>query len=176
MNTFTASNGIPVRRASQGHLTFSHEFGLDLGVMTGITVAQEQALREFFLDEAGVWIDEQTGALALLNRQPVDRRYVSIFLNGTMYGVHEPYPGDGFDSTPQQQVAKRFFEAHPERKPWEEAKDGSIWEFENTQYLADKGRFFRLPLVPPSDPEWRPACFASNFTDGRMVWSPGDAS
>lgn len=78
--------------------------------------------------------------------------------------------GQVIRSSQAHEAGRAFFEAHPERKPWADAKDGDIWEFSDGQYLSDKGRFFRLPLVSASDPTWRPAGFASNFTSGRRIF------
>lgn len=71
-------------------------------------------------------------------------------------------------------VAQEFFAAHPESKPWRDAKPGDIWALTGTdgvtaQYLADQGRFFKLPLLTPHEPSWQPADFASDFTAGRRL-------
>ena len=82
------------------------------------------ALRKFFLHEQGIWVDEPTGALAILNEGVGKPRYVSIFHDGLMYGAHErdnPWTGT------HHEIADRFFAAHPEPKPWHDAKPGEVW-------------------------------------------------
>lgn len=104
--------------------------------------------------------------LVINERHGSSMEYVRADDDGTEYvGLDEP----------AAEAARAYFEAHPERRPWENANDGDIWEFEDGQYIADRGRFFRLPLVPPTDPSWRPAGFASNFTAGSRIY-PEDAS
>ena len=72
------------------------------------------ALRKFFLHEQGIWVDEPTGALVLLNGGVGKPRYVSIFHDGLMYGSHER---DNPWISTHQDIADRFFAAHPEPKP-----------------------------------------------------------
>ncbi|MBP5800770.1 hypothetical protein J2D78_01605 [Microbacterium maritypicum] len=134
------------------------------------------ALREFFMHEQGIWIDGESGALALLNHVPIDRRYLSIFMNGTMYGVHEPQPGEGYGSTPQHQVARRFFEAHPERKPWEDAKTGEAWEITYTTLVGPE---VRKVAIRTDYNTWKTDVHDMDFdyaiTSARRIW-PEDAS
>lgn len=144
MTEYTASNGGTIRVEIGGRTTVTdntRERLCDVAETISRTAylneAQSSALREFFLHEQGIWIDGETGALALLNRAPVDRRYLSVFLDGIMYGVHEPRPGRGFGSAPAAQVAQRFFEAHPERKSWHEAKPGEVWVLTTNQHAED---------------------------------------
>lgn len=71
-------------------------------------------------------------------------------------------------------VLGQYLRAKAERKPWDDAADGDIWELHSrrgvAQYLYHEGRFFELPLRRPDEPGWEPASFASDFTAGVRVW------
>ena len=142
------------------------------------------ALREFFQherdEELGRWRDPDNPRLTVYPTEGYETDEITILddVDAETYAITraraERSQGGWWHDT-----AKAYFEAHPERKPWEDAKDGEIWEFilgcSSGQYLADGGRFFLLPLRAPSDPGWKPASFASNFETGERIW-PEDAS
>lgn len=52
MSEFTASNGVPIRRVKAGYLSFTLKEQVELGTLTGISIPQEAALREYFEHEA----------------------------------------------------------------------------------------------------------------------------
>lgn len=99
------------------------------------------ALRKFFLHEQGIWVDEPTGALAILNEGVGKPRYVSIFVDGLMYGLHEI---GQFGSKKHRDIADRFFAAHPKPKPWHDAKPGEVWAIV-TDNVAEEVAVQRTP-------------------------------
>ena len=69
-------------------------------------------------------------------------------------------------------VAKRYFAAHPEPKPWEEAKAGEVWIL--TRYGAEEpffvtgGEFTSTDLAVATDLD------DDSITAGRRIWPEGE--
>lgn len=129
---FTASDGRAIEAAPNGELLIAEPSG---HVSRGVKREHTQALREYFQherdQELGRWrdpenpdmvvyrvpesddmdgravrvIDEATGAYI-----PLWERDVTYFERGSMYAT-----------------AARYFAAHPETKPWHDAKPGEAW-------------------------------------------------
>lgn len=149
MNDFTASNGIEIRITTDlGGDKYLHGTVPDEVGPVGFTpelhaTASEkglEALREFFQAEAderlGRWRwpenpdfvvydndDEDGGVWVHSEREPGAIQYQS--------------PGDvphAWVSTEAGYVAaaRAYFDAHPEPKPWDEAKPGDVWRFETS--------------------------------------------
>jgi hypothetical protein len=163
---FEASNGVNVAwREYGGGITFAPLF--DLGALTGIDADQADALREFFRAEE----DERLGRW----RRPEDPDFVVYVRGGgqvarvfrestaqTLSFGREDHIG----STPSQfgAAARAFFDAHPEPKPWHNAKPGEAWVLtvDGEEYPwgvgngPDAGRFVylgglsNLPIDHPS--------------------------
>lgn len=182
MNEFTASNGVRVRRTSGGTLAIS---------VIHFTASEENALREFFQREAderlGRWrwpenpdyVVYPTVADTVTRRQA---RGVTV-LSETIprpYTVWEDNVdvlyGTSTDEGSRQQAraaAKAYFEAHPERKPWEDAKEGDVWIItpskaitlgERVEYPA----IFQAGRFRDHGGSWE----ARDITDARRIW-PG---
>lgn len=170
MTQYTARNGVEV-------ITLENVLGFQLpmrGVSTfGINHEKVEALREFFQHER----DEELGRW----RWPENPDYV-VYPKGNEASVIDEAHGvwgqwsrlhaasdSGRDALAS--AAHAYFEAHPERKPWYEAKPGDAW-------LVSLPEGERVMLVDPSQ-----------FTDGnegidfddpditaaRRIW-PEDAS
>lgn len=119
--TFTASNGITVRVEPDDDL-FLGVAGTEVSYRGEVT----KALREFFLHEAGVWVDAETGALVIRRTRtnPEGGRNATVFLDEAFLQIWEhvePLKPD------LAAIAARYFAAHPERKPWHDAKEGEVW-------------------------------------------------
>lgn len=187
MSDFTASNGIKVENFT--HFSGLHRIiveknakrEIDVAVTADVIKALVEALDHERDEEFGRWrpdnpsdyyampqadgsvrvVDERSGISEVLYR-PGDKRNPALATAGGSATAHA------------------YFKAHPEREPWEDARDGEIWEFgdgpHSVQCLVDGHRFFRLPLVSPDSPSWRPAYFASDLEDGRRIWPEEDAS
>lgn len=181
MTEFTASNSYRIE-LSGGAVSVHNVSGHERHVFGRYTI---EALREFFQHER----DEELGRW----RWPENPDYVVYPMPDGRARVLRDTDGmffvwarsdsartvDREDAGGAVRAACAFFEAHPERKPWEDAKDGEIWEFtlgcSKGQYLAEGGRFFLLPLRTPSEPGWKPASFARDFEQGKRIWAE-DAS
>ncbi|MDF2047103.1 hypothetical protein P2P98_13125 [Microbacterium sp. Kw_RZR3] len=133
---FTASNGIPVHLTTDASnvpvlTTLTKEFAHPFISARGDDV---QALREFFQAEA----DERVGRW----RDPEDAVFV-VYSGGAWDGVYSPirvvaerngasWLLDREDHEPNVPatvlaVARRYFDAHPEPKPWHDAAEGEVW-------------------------------------------------
>lgn len=126
MNEFTASNGYKVTPNGDGA-------NVHQGIMsTPIYPDEMQALREFFQAEA----DERAGRWRYLDEpqyvvyydQMQDR--VTVFNENLMddedggCGISR---GNTLDYPSVQHIAQAYFAAHPEPKPWHDAKPGEVW-------------------------------------------------
>lgn len=160
---FVASNGVEIGVGEEGHIIIPP-------IRAGLGELTRQALREFFLHEQGIWVDKPTGALVLLNGGAGEPRYVSIFVNGLMYGVSE---ADGPGTGKHREVAGRYFAAHPKPKPkpWHDAKPGEVWEVENVTgsprnaWALDSGAFMY------EDESW---VTRDSIVSARRIWPVSD--
>lgn len=186
MSEFVASNGMTVCR------DHTDDVLIDKGsdhVSIFMAEGTALALREFFHherdEELGRWRSPEfpDHAVYPVPRTPqVVGRGVQVLdeRTGRLYDRWEaPTAFNQWDTSSRELAARAYFEAHPEMSAWENAADGEIWEFgkgpHSVQCLVDGNRFFRLPLVSPDSPKWRPAYFASELENGRRIW-PEDAS
>ncbi|WP_136053466.1 hypothetical protein [Microbacterium sp. K5D] len=122
--TFTASNGAIVHNPTKG--------GIAVGNSLILRDNESTALREFFQHES----DEARG----LWRSPSDPTWTAVRRNTMIYFQNEDHERS-FHFVPKlegsirawsgdlQALAYEYIEAHPERKPWEEAKPGEVWLF-----------------------------------------------
>jgi len=80
----------------------------------------------------------------------------------------------GFTAT-----ADRFFEAHPEPKPWESAKHGEVWALTvdgaETAFYPSKSLDRAFTPVAPGTGRTAVAMNSPEISDGRCIW-PEDAS
>lgn len=180
MSEFTASNGRVIRRSEKPVAGGSHVslvFGASGhdGTFT-MTGPQEDALREFFRAEE----DKRLGRW----RSTIDAAWTAVVQADSGYVVFRHDDGErGFSVAPDQsnmpswtrelqEVAREYFDAHPEPKPWRDAKDGEIWALTigpNTdayEYDASNAYFVRV-----SSHGTRGISMASfGVTDGRRIW------
>ncbi|MCE0510875.1 hypothetical protein LVJ59_17650 [Microbacterium sp. KKR3/1] len=139
-----------------------------------------QALREFFKHER----DEELGRW----RWPENPDYVVMDRGvGFVAILHEPTMGTttwerswrDARSTPDE-AGLAYFDAHPERKPWHEAKPGEVWALTTNQHAEEWAAkvstdqegvlIFELIL---SEMKFR--IDDELFISGRKIW-PEDAS
>jgi hypothetical protein len=93
-----------------------------------------QALREFFLHERdielGRWRSKKHPSYVVYlhddDRVRVVRESDGVSYSWNRLSVTLPY-GQGCAELQFQPVAREFFTAHPEPKPWHDAKDGEVW-------------------------------------------------
>lgn len=124
---FTASNGVEVEFDDErGRFRFTEG---DKAHDVWTDHAMNDALREYFLHEQGVWRDLETGALVVRTpwKDDHDGRAVAIIGEGILAsGRWEKLSGgptiDG--------IKGRYFAAHSEPKAWHDAVEGEVWELE----------------------------------------------
>lgn len=167
MNDFTASNGISVaNHGGNWDRTTIHFEGEVLGLPREHTMRRDvafedsdfTALREFFRAEE----DERLGRW----RWPENDEYVayrwSINYINVLYlhdGISTEFRREDVDArrsrsfiTDRERVARDWFDAHPEPKPWHDAKHGEIWvlfvAINEEAYRVDGDSF--VPVNNPS--------------------------
>lgn len=192
--TFTASNG----RIRVDYEETPHE-RIDIYAAAGgenmlegapwLGREEVSALRDFFQHER----DEELGRW----RWPENSDYVVYLRNDgqacvfneatgvTVYrfrGEHEHLEElrrqSGEEVMPHTHAARAYFEAHPERKPWEDAKAGDVWviEVEGTESFAVHVVAEFFGAVSFQTPTGRKVNMTnSTFTGFRKIW-PEDAS
>ena len=169
MNDYVADNGVVLTGTDDDSIRWH----------PGISQRRaSEALREFFRaerdEQLGRWRDPQNPDIVCY---PVacdlDAVWVVYEGNGSRYYVTRT----GWELTRPQyasETAGRYFQAHPEPKPWEEAKAGEVWIL--TRYGAEEpffvtgGEFTSTDLAVATDLD------DPRITDGRRIWSEGDES
>lgn len=122
MNTFTASNGYKVTPNGDGANVYR-------GIMsTPIYPDEVQALREFFQAEG----DERAGRWRWVERPDYvvydtgDHAEVVVLDESTGY-MENVWRGKERPGIYIHDAARAYFAAHPEPKPWHDAKPGEVW-------------------------------------------------
>ncbi|MEW1705984.1 hypothetical protein AB0230_01975 [Microbacterium sp. NPDC089190] len=128
MSEFTASNGMIVSRDSDGDLRLLSQYRRNtLDQAPFLDGDDIDALREFFQAEN----DARLGRW----RWPENPGYVVYPRLNHVAVVHEE-SGNALQATRDQadintglcRAARAYFDAHPEPKPWHDAKPGEVWE------------------------------------------------
>ena len=172
--TFTASNGIPITTKVSGDGR-GYLLGMT-GAVTHATASEEgiKALREFFQHEK----DEQLGRW----RWPENPDYVvypkdeygqTVVVNeNTGHNITFLRGGVNPHGSFFSQCAIAYFAAHPEKKPWHDAREGEIWALTigpNTnayQYSVSDSYFEQ---VGSNGTKGIPA-LSNSITAGRRIW------
>lgn len=130
MDKFTASNGVHIR---------VEEPVADRGeplVVDGsrIPPIDTQALREFFVHERDVelgrWRWPENPDLLVyrvITKTGEDTGSVRVVSEASGFAA-EPFPRGAATSGACSDAARAYFDAHPEPKPWHDAKPGEVWE------------------------------------------------
>ncbi|UOR02024.1 hypothetical protein MUN77_01450 [Leucobacter allii] len=133
---FTASNGIQIEydhnyygkgRARMATLDSEGE-----NMLTGhdrMGTEEVQALREFFQherdEELGRWRSQEDPLFVAYRKGPHAR--IVNEASGESEGYIRRNAGT-FGPNPFSAVAEEYWDAHPESKPWHDAKPGEVWE------------------------------------------------
>ena len=151
---FTASNGIEIEISQDGYLLGKGDYGSG---STYATAGPEGigALREYFQHERdtelGRWRDENDPDMVVyrnkdyactLSERTGGR---ASFLRRDFDDVHGTLAND-----PHARTARRYFAAHPEKKPWHGAKTGEVWLLDIEDDLNRE-----TPAVVTGQPEFR---------------------
>ena len=170
MNQHKASNGASVHLDSNGRMTFRRDSPLCVNTLEAFWV---QAAREYFQAER----DEELGRW----RDPENPDYVAYRTPedddgcGRCILLLDENTGDNhweWERIATSGPGLRYFAAHPEPKPWEEAKAGEVWIL--TRYGAEEpffvtgGEFTSTDLAVATDLD------DLRITDGRRIWPEED--
>lgn len=164
MDKFTASKGITV--AADEGVTFGSEYGF---TYYGVSSKQFQALREYFRAER----DKELGRW----RWPENPDYV-VYTQGAGWIVMSERSANSKHYSFREHAAvgtsilaqamRAYFEAHPERKPWEDAKEGDVWLL--TVNGEEEALLFRhdRTFISRDGDEFAPE--GSYITAGHRIW------
>lgn len=179
MSEFTASNGIPVRSCEGVHTI----------EVNGVFVRDDlaQALREFFQAERDAelgrwrWPENPEYVVYALPDGGVDvlrESSVSDSLKGPgrLQGISR-WDAGGRESAASSHfyaAAAAYFAAHPEPKPWHDAKPGEVWVL-TTENVGDECAARVAEVNGQRVFEWvaglhRKSVVASTITAGRRIW------
>lgn len=179
MKYFTSSNDVAISMSPDGHLSAtprSETSGDSTALMLPVHM---EALREFFRAEE----DERLGRW----RWPENPDYVVYPKEDGLFEVLRESTGLVLTSTvsgnapfkdEHAQAARAFLAAHPEPKPWHDAKPGEVWALkfgvsdEEVLVQAKDAFFVNLGVDRWFDTTGRRA---PEITAGRRIW-PEDAS
>lgn len=129
--TFTASNGLDFELTADGHL-----LGEALSCYGPVSPEGVKALAELFQherdQELGRWRDPVNRDLVVYRSPELDDEFgrtvqVMDETSGEAITYSENRSPD-WENKRERKTADRYFAAHPEPKPWEEAEPGEIWE------------------------------------------------
>lgn len=185
MDTFTASNGGIVNVFPSGRMTITDhtiERLTENAVRTGRTAFLDAemvpTLREFFRaerdEELGRWRypEDHEWIVYPDGEDQLGNRHVITFWekNGRRDSIYE----DAIPGTLWGIVARAYFEAHPERKPWEDAKPGEVWALtvdgvESAFYPSKSMERIFTPVAPSTGNPGTPFDWPE-ITDGRRVY------
>lgn len=176
MNTFEASNGMLVRRDHNEDVNaIDRESG---GLSVFMADGTALALREFFQHER----DEELGRW----RWPENPSYVVYERGDGVASSFSEASGRNWSATrgevPTGSILSAalvaYFEAHPERKPWEDAKTGEVWALKTADGREEA---YAVMWVRESDVvfennNWRYPLDSDQIKSARRIWPEGDAS
>ncbi|KUF05548.1 hypothetical protein [Leucobacter sp. G161] len=173
-DTFTASTGRTVAVKSRSMMGTALEIS-GLGTRTTVDRGDGATLREFFLHER----DKELGRW----RWPENRAFVVYPQPDGTVTVLDEVIGDGLftcygratdEQTTEGAAALAYFAAHPEPRPWHDAKPGEVWvlrvrdEPEGRPYTVGDTGFTGEDI---RGEYWGAIPVESNvFTAGRRIW------
>lgn len=170
-DVYTApTNGHEIRPTNQGGLRINLP-GMDYVGGHGtqnLVAGRVGSLREYFRDER----DRELGRWRWPENQnyvvyPGEDGSVVLVFCETTGEVYPYYPDDDFsDVSAFGNAAKAYFDTHPVKKPWHDAKPGEVWALsvdgETRTFLMTTGGYFTDEHFSTLSPD----C----FTAGQCIW------
>lgn len=173
---FRARSGRTVRSNEDGSVTFE-------GVRGYIGAEQVFDAQEFFQAQRDLdfgrwrcpaepdWVAQEG------ERSSDGRRTVRLFNESTFesFWLNSRVMDEVDNETAKHRVARAFFEAHPERKPWQEARPEEAWllTIDGKQWVATVDRMLDFTTSAETFVNGSPDMV--RITAGRRIW-PEDAS
>lgn len=176
MNEYTASNDYMVRvRATGTELAVEGGFGI-----LHVSKERTQALREFFRAEEderlgrfrhGEYVVYPDGEDQLGNRH-----VVTVWeKNGRRDSIYE----DNIPNTVYGASARAYFDAHPEPKPWHNAKPGEVWvltvDGAESAFYPSKSLDRAFTPVTPGTGRTAVSMDSFEITAGRRIYPEDDS-
>lgn len=189
MEQYTASNGYRVELNDENDLTIKNADGENTLTHYGYLDDYDQlALREFFRAEE----DERLGRWRwpdspryIVRRSDFDETYSYVFDEETfeLWGIN------GFEDDTRdvpaiaRDAARAYFDAHPEPKPWHNAKPGEVWavrfggaERETAMRVVVMAAIPRFHPIDGPDDAMTYGLRSVDIVAGRRIWPEGDPS
>lgn len=130
MTEFTASNGAQIVLTNSGQTGYVLTENEERVSSAYLGFEEMVAWREFEQhrrdEDLGRWRWPENPDYVVYSNDPVARLRVVRESDGFVALLDEATDDAGYSF---QEAARAYFEAHPERKPWEEAKPGEVWLF-----------------------------------------------
>lgn len=175
-DTFTASNGMTVERDHNNDVIVDRSIGCASVFMADGTAL---ALREFFQherdEELGRWRwPENPEWLAVEGERSPEGRTVVVVNERTLdrFWFNERVMTIPGDASTAHKAGCAYFEAHPERKPWEDAKPGEVWvlTFDGAEdtFKAYESRYGTIYFTRSR--ETSTGLVDERITAGRRIW------
>ena len=131
METFKASTGTLIELTNAGKTGYMLAEGDESGATGYLGFEQMVAWREFFLHERDQelgrwrWPVNPEYVVYPKERSTGGKRIVRVVSEANGYGC-DYYEGTNAQND-HRRAASAYFDAHPEPKPWHDAKDGQLW-------------------------------------------------
>lgn len=186
MEKFVASNGIEIRIGVDGDVERMNPTGTGVwGKITSVSPAAHhvyKALSEFFLherdQELGRWrFNAYLTVYEAENHQPHNRaRAVNVLdeRTGRLHMRHEGQAAWRETNPTLSEASAAYFAAHPEPKPWHDAKPGEVWavtwDGKETACHVIKNAGSNSGLVFDDTSRETPGTLAPIITSGRRIW------
>lgn len=168
---FVASNGLELDFAPEGHILIPT-------ITTGLGEFTQQALREYFLHEQGVWVDAGTGALVvrLEKHDDGDGRAIAIIYEGD-FRMRWERIDDTLHDLVWGEIRDRYFAAHPKVQPWMAVENGvyavsprvhpyeRLLQFRGGEWL----HLYRGPGEAAAEPHTAEQIAESAYKEGRLT-------
>ena len=181
-NEFRARSGRTVKSRSDGSVMFDHAKGY-------LSPASVMDAEEFFQAkrdaELGRWRWPANPQWIVYPRRPGFVPYgdADLLVINEVDGSAMEYVATDDDGTcytgreePAAEAARAYFEAHPERKPWEDAAPGEAWEITYTALASPQ---VTKVAIRTDRNTWKTDVLEMEFnhaiTSARRIW-PEDAS
>ena len=184
MTEYQASNGIKVDSETQGitgrrRITFHHgNHGTLVEMSAEEAVALIESLDHEKDEELGRWRDPDNPRLTVYPTEGYETDEITILddVDAETYTITraraERSQGGWWHDT-----AKAYFEAHPERKPWHDAKPGEVWvltfDGADDTFKAYESRYGTIYFTRSRETSTN--LTNERITAGRRIW-PEDAS
>lgn len=174
---FKARSGRMVKVGEDGSLSIDHKRGY---LSPEVVMDAEEFLQAQRDLELGRWrCPTETDWVAREGLRTADGRTVVVVNERTLerFWFNERVRDASEDVHLAHRVGRAYFEVHPERKPWQEAKPGEVWVLSTSDGHEDAFMVMavrELGIVFEAD-QFREPLDSPDITGGRRIW-PEDAS